>query len=179
MINTLKHVLLLYAFYRLSDHLVLTAAVESHELPGSQGLELSLDAAEHHLDGVVAKEYRLGGTTAVLTLARRGHCRAHEVQALVLLFLFMKSMIMTYAVEESADTTELEDGTKIGGEPTGQFSRRGPWPQNRLLCSFSTADWPKSRRLQVSSPSSFSNLAASFRYSRCLFLCLAACERVT
>jgi hypothetical protein len=35
--------------------------------------------------------------------------------------IFMRSMIKKYAVEERTDTTELEDGTKIGGEPTGKF----------------------------------------------------------
>ena len=35
--------------------------------------------------------------------------------------IFMRSMIKKYAVEARTDTTELEDGTKIGGEPTGKF----------------------------------------------------------
>ena len=35
--------------------------------------------------------------------------------------LFMRSMITKYAVEERTDHEILEDGTKIGGEPTGKF----------------------------------------------------------
>ena len=35
--------------------------------------------------------------------------------------LFMRSMIEKYAVEERTDSEVLEDGTKIGGEPTGKF----------------------------------------------------------
>merc|ERR1719269_197132 len=33
----------------------------------------------------------------------------------------MRSMIKKYAVEERTDTTDLDYGTKIGGEPTGKF----------------------------------------------------------
>merc|ERR1712147_112447 len=36
--------------------------------------------------------------------------------------IFMRSMIKKYAVEERTDTEELDDGTKIGGEPTGKFN---------------------------------------------------------
>ena len=35
--------------------------------------------------------------------------------------IFMSSMIKKYAVEERTDSDELDDGTKIGGEPTGKF----------------------------------------------------------
>merc|ERR1712188_142139 len=35
--------------------------------------------------------------------------------------IFMRSMITKYAVELRTDTEELDDGTKIGGEPTGKF----------------------------------------------------------
>ena len=35
--------------------------------------------------------------------------------------IFMRSMIKKYAVEERTDTETLDDGTKIGGEPTGKF----------------------------------------------------------
>ena len=35
--------------------------------------------------------------------------------------IFMRSMIKKYAVEARTDTEELDDGTKIGGEPTGKF----------------------------------------------------------
>ena len=35
--------------------------------------------------------------------------------------IFMRSMIKKYAVEARTDTTTLDDGTKIGGEPTGKF----------------------------------------------------------
>ena len=35
--------------------------------------------------------------------------------------IFMRSMIKKYAVEERTDTEILEDGTKIGGDPTGKF----------------------------------------------------------
>merc|ERR1719473_1801943 len=33
----------------------------------------------------------------------------------------MRSMIKKYAQEERTDTETLDDGTKIGGEPTGKF----------------------------------------------------------
>jgi hypothetical protein len=33
----------------------------------------------------------------------------------------MRSMIGKYAVEERTDSETLDDGTKIGGEPTGKF----------------------------------------------------------
>merc|ERR1712139_323826 len=36
--------------------------------------------------------------------------------------IFMRSMIKKYAQEQRTDTTELDDGTKIGGEPTGKFT---------------------------------------------------------
>merc|ERR1712227_313006 len=35
--------------------------------------------------------------------------------------IFMRSMIKKYAVEERTDTDTLDDGTKVGGEPTGKF----------------------------------------------------------
>merc|ERR1712146_696682 len=35
--------------------------------------------------------------------------------------IFMRSMITKYAVELRTDTEELDDGTKVGGEPTGKF----------------------------------------------------------
>merc|ERR1711981_427058 len=35
--------------------------------------------------------------------------------------IFMRSMIKKYAVEARTDSDELDDGTKIGGEPTGKF----------------------------------------------------------
>merc|ERR1712048_1230320 len=35
--------------------------------------------------------------------------------------IFMRSMISKYAVEERTNTETLDDGTKIGGEPTGKF----------------------------------------------------------
>merc|ERR1711934_650337 len=35
--------------------------------------------------------------------------------------IFMRSMIKNYAVELRTDTETLDDGTKIGGEPTGKF----------------------------------------------------------
>merc|ERR1712010_397448 len=35
--------------------------------------------------------------------------------------IFMRSMIKKYAQEERTDTETLDDGTKIGGEPTGKF----------------------------------------------------------
>lgn len=35
--------------------------------------------------------------------------------------LFMRSMIKTYAHEKRTPIEELDDGTKIGGEPTGSF----------------------------------------------------------
>ena len=35
--------------------------------------------------------------------------------------IFMRSMISKYAQEKRTDTDELDDGTKIGGEPTGKF----------------------------------------------------------
>ena len=35
--------------------------------------------------------------------------------------IFMRSMIKKYAVEERTDSETLDDGTKIGGEPTGSF----------------------------------------------------------
>merc|ERR1719440_1943332 len=35
--------------------------------------------------------------------------------------VFMRSMIKTYAHEKRTPIEELEDGTKIGGEPTGSF----------------------------------------------------------
>ena len=35
--------------------------------------------------------------------------------------IFMRSMIKKYAVEKRTDTETLDDGTKIGGEPTGTF----------------------------------------------------------
>merc|ERR550514_607866 len=35
--------------------------------------------------------------------------------------IFMRSMIKKYAQEKRTDTTTLDDGTKIGGEPTGKF----------------------------------------------------------
>ena len=57
MINTLKDIFLLHTFDCLSDHFLLAAVVQPHDLLGSQGLVLSLDDAEHHLDGIVAIEY--------------------------------------------------------------------------------------------------------------------------
>ena len=36
--------------------------------------------------------------------------------------IFMRSMISKYAVEERTDTETLDDGTKVGGEPTGKFN---------------------------------------------------------
>jgi hypothetical protein len=36
--------------------------------------------------------------------------------------IFMRSMIGKYAVEERTDTETLDDGTKVGGEPTGKFN---------------------------------------------------------
>ena len=73
MVDTLKHILFLNAVYRLFYHLSLTAVVQAHEFLGSQGLEFSLDGAEHHLDRVVAIKYRLMNLTAALTQARRAH----------------------------------------------------------------------------------------------------------
>merc|ERR1711934_168546 len=35
--------------------------------------------------------------------------------------IFMRSMIKKYAQEERTDHEELDDGTKVGGEPTGKF----------------------------------------------------------
>merc|ERR1711934_173202 len=35
--------------------------------------------------------------------------------------IFMRSMIKTYAFEKRTSIEELDDGTKIGGEPTGSF----------------------------------------------------------
>ena len=35
--------------------------------------------------------------------------------------IFMRSMIKKYAVEEREDTFTLDDGRKVGGEPTGNF----------------------------------------------------------
>ena len=35
--------------------------------------------------------------------------------------IFMRSMIKKYAVEERTDHDILDDGTKVGGEPTGKF----------------------------------------------------------
>ena len=35
--------------------------------------------------------------------------------------LFMRSMIQKYSLEEKTKVKELDDGTKIGGEPTGKF----------------------------------------------------------
>ena len=35
--------------------------------------------------------------------------------------IFMRSMIKKYAVEERTDTDVLDDGQKVGGEPTGKF----------------------------------------------------------
>ena len=35
--------------------------------------------------------------------------------------IFMRSMIKKYAIEKRTDTEVLDDGTKIGGEPTGKF----------------------------------------------------------
>ena len=35
--------------------------------------------------------------------------------------IFMRSMIKKYAQEKRTDHEELDDGTKIGGEPTGKF----------------------------------------------------------
>merc|ERR1711934_952116 len=35
--------------------------------------------------------------------------------------IFMRSMISKYAVEERTDHDVLDDGTKVGGEPTGKF----------------------------------------------------------
>ena len=35
--------------------------------------------------------------------------------------IFMRSMINKYAVELRTDTDTLDDGTKVGGEPTGKF----------------------------------------------------------
>merc|ERR1719498_1287321 len=35
--------------------------------------------------------------------------------------IFMRSMISKYAVELRTDTDTLDDGTKVGGEPTGKF----------------------------------------------------------
>merc|ERR1712022_86649 len=35
--------------------------------------------------------------------------------------IFMRSMITKYAVEARTDTETLDDGTKVGGEPTGAF----------------------------------------------------------
>ena len=35
--------------------------------------------------------------------------------------IFMRSMIKKYAVEKRTDHEELDDGTKVGGEPTGTF----------------------------------------------------------
>ena len=35
--------------------------------------------------------------------------------------IFMRSMISKYAQELRTDTDKLDDGTKIGGEPTGKF----------------------------------------------------------
>merc|ERR1711934_312981 len=35
--------------------------------------------------------------------------------------IFMRSMIGKYAVEARTDTETLDDGTKVGGEPTGKF----------------------------------------------------------
>merc|ERR1712146_672641 len=35
--------------------------------------------------------------------------------------IFMRSMITKYAVEERTDHDTLDDGTKVGGEPTGKF----------------------------------------------------------
>merc|ERR1711998_514119 len=35
--------------------------------------------------------------------------------------IFMRSMIKKYAVEERTDHDVLDDGTKVGGEPTGKF----------------------------------------------------------
>merc|ERR1719487_950385 len=35
--------------------------------------------------------------------------------------IFMRSMITKYAQELRTDTEKLDDGTKIGGEPTGKF----------------------------------------------------------
>merc|ERR1712146_296272 len=35
--------------------------------------------------------------------------------------IFMRSMIKKYAIEARTDTETLDDGTKVGGEPTGKF----------------------------------------------------------
>merc|ERR1719174_1298918 len=35
--------------------------------------------------------------------------------------IFMRSMINKYAQETRTDTETLDDGTKLGGEPTGKF----------------------------------------------------------
>ena len=35
--------------------------------------------------------------------------------------IFMRSMLKKYALEEKTPVKELDDGTKIGGEPTGKF----------------------------------------------------------
>merc|ERR1712227_658666 len=35
--------------------------------------------------------------------------------------IFMRSMITKYAQETRTDTETLDDGTKLGGEPTGKF----------------------------------------------------------
>ena len=35
--------------------------------------------------------------------------------------LFMRSMLKKYALEEKTKVKELDDGTKVGGEPTGKF----------------------------------------------------------
>ena len=35
--------------------------------------------------------------------------------------IFMRSMITKYAFEKRTDIEELDDGSKIGGEPTGSF----------------------------------------------------------
>ena len=57
MVNALKYIFLLHTFHRLSDHIFLTAVVQTHDFLGSQGLVLSLDGAEHHLDWIVTKEH--------------------------------------------------------------------------------------------------------------------------
>merc|ERR550532_646129 len=45
--------------------------------------------------------------------------------------IFMRSMIKKYAVEERTDSETLDDGTKIGGEPTGKLDDQVHFPRRR------------------------------------------------
>merc|ERR1719215_1715858 len=89
--------------------------------------------------------------------------------------IFMRSMIKKYAVEERTDHETLDDGQKVGGEPTGLFwmtrpppptpPRRFSTPIRVSLVRCSTPTWiPTSTRPGLTS---MSTSPVKLRSSRC------------